>query len=122
MSRSYKKHPYLTDGVRGSTKELKQLANRKVRRRNKQITSGYSMQDPHFRDELTLNGTAYRRYFNSWYIHDWISRWTMLEAVLEWERPHWIYDGYRDEWYHRWNDFKTREDMKQYWAKYYRRK
>lgn len=34
----------------------------------------------------------------------------------------WIDDGYRDEWYHRWNDFKTREDMKQYWAKYYRRK
>ena len=28
----------------------------------------------------------------------------------------------RDEWWHTWNDYETREDMEQYWAKYYRRK
>ena len=122
MSRSYKKNPYYTDGRRSTPKDMKRIANRSVRRHDKQITSGYFMRDPHFRDELTLDGMTYRRFFNSWEIHDWISRWTMLEAILEWERPHWIYDRYRDEWYHRWDDFETRKEMEQHWAKYYRRK
>jgi len=122
MSRSYKKHPYCTDGHRRTTKETKQIANRCVRRRNKRIVSGYLYREKKYCDILPLDGMLYKKFYNSWEIHDWISRWTKQEAIYEWEHPHWIYDIHRDEWYHRWNDFDTREEMKQYWAKYYRRK
>ena len=122
MSRSYKKHPYCTDGHRRTTKETKQIANRCVRRRNKRIVSGYLYRELNYRDKLCLDGMSYKRFYNSWEIHDWISRWTKAEAIHKWEHPHWIYDSYRNEWYHSWDDFSTREEMEQYWAKYYRRK
>ena len=121
MSRSYKKHPYCTDGHRHTTKETKQIANRCVRR-NKRIVSGYLYREKNYRDVLPLDGMLYKRFYNSWDIHDWISRWTKAEAIHKWEHPHWIYNPYKDEWWHIWDDFSTREEMEQYWAKYYRRK
>ena len=122
MARSYKKHPYCTDGHCRTTKEIKQIANRCVRRRNKRIVFGYLYRELNYRDTLPLDGMSYKRFYNSWDIHDWISRWTKAEAIHKWEHPHWIYDPYRDEWYHSWDDFNTKEEMEQYWAKYYRRK
>jgi hypothetical protein len=56
MSRSYKKSPVYTDHSNG-TKYWKRLANKKVRKEN-----------THF-----LKGKKYRRLFNSWKIHDYIS-------------------------------------------------
>ena len=122
MSRSYKKHPYCTDGHRRSTKETKQIANRCVRRRNKRITLGYLTRESRYRDILTLDGMSYKKFFCSWDIHDYISRWTKAEAIHEWEHPHWHYWEHTDTWWHTWDDYKTREEMEQYWAKYYRRK
>lgn len=122
MSRSYKKNPYCTDGRKSTPKKMKQIANRCVRRRNKRIVFGYLYREKKYCDMLTLDRMSYKRFYNSWDIHDWISRWTKAEAIHKWEHPHWIYDQYRNEWYHSWIDFNTREEMEQYWAKYYRRK
>jgi len=122
MSRSYKKNPYCTDGHRRTTKETKQIANRCVRRRNKRITLGYLTRDFRYRDILTLDGMSYKKFFCSYDIHDYISRWTKAEAIHEWEHPHWQYWAHTDTWWHTWDDYETREDMEQYWAKWYRRK
>ena len=122
MSRSYKKSPYCTDGHRRTTKETKQIANRCVRRRNKRVTLGYLTRDSRYRDILTLDGMSYKRFFCSWDIHDYISRWTKAEAIHQWEHPHWHYFEHTDTWRSDWDDFNTREEMEQYWAKYYRRK
>ena len=122
MSRSYKKSPYCTDGHRRSTKETKQIANRCVRRRNKRITLGYLTRESRYRDILTLDGMSYKKFFCSYDIHDYVTRWSKAEAIHEWEHPHWQYWEYGDKWWHTWDDYKTREDMEQYWAKWYRRK
>jgi len=122
VSRSYKKNPYCTDGHRRTTKETKQIANRCVRRCNKRITLGYLTRDSRYRDILTLDGMSYKKFFCSYDIHDYISRWTKAEAIHEWEHPHWRYWEYGDKWWHTWDDYETREDMEQYWAKWYRRK
>lgn len=53
MSRSYKKHPWATDN---SDKKIhKKIANRRVRRFNRDIA----------------NGKAYRKLYESWEICDW---------------------------------------------------
>ena len=122
MPRSYKKHPYCTDGHRCTTKETKQIANRCVRRRNKRIVFGYLHRESNYRDVLCLDGMSYKRFYNSWEIHDWISRWTKAQAIHQWEHPHWHYFERTDTWWHIWEEYKTREEMEQYWAKYYRRK
>ena len=122
MSRSYKKSPYYTDGHRRTTKEIKQIANRCVRRCNKRIVYGYLYRELNYRDVLPLDGMSYKRFYNSYDIHDWVSRWTKAQAIHEWEHPHWYYSERTDTWWHAWEDYKTREDMEQYWAKYYRRK
>lgn len=67
MSRSFKKHPYATDGKAGR-KLQKRWANRTVRRK-----------------EEIPNGGAYKKVFCSWEIHDYISRWTWKEAKEEYE-------------------------------------
>ena len=93
MSRSYKKNPFYTDRPRGA-KYWKRQANRRVR---------------HYRG--TLANRRYRRLYNSWEIHDWVSRWSKAEAIHRWEHPQ-----------HAYSEFNTRQEMEQYWAKYYRRK
>ncbi len=69
MSRSYKKHPYVTDGTAGSTKRRKRRANKVVRN-----------------NENLPNGSAYKKAYETWDIHDYISRWTWEEAKEAWER------------------------------------
>ena len=68
MSRSYKKNPIYTDGSARSTKATKRFANKSVRRR----------------DDVP-NGSAYKKVFESWNIHDYVNRWSWEEAKAFWE-------------------------------------
>ena len=68
MSRSYKKNPYYSDGKCGTTKTKKRIANHRVRN-----------------SEDVPSGGAYKKFFPSWDIHDYINRWTWEEAKEEWE-------------------------------------
>ena len=122
MSRSYKKSPVYTDGRRGTPKLAKRIANHKVRRYNKRITNALAARDRRYVDARPLNKKSYRKFFESWWIHDYISYWSEMAAVHEYEHPNWRYDEFRNEWWHRWSDIKDVEEMKQFWAKYYRRK
>ena len=123
MSRSHKKSPVLTDGSCGSTKNTKRIANRIVRRRNKCITKGYLMRDPRFRDEITLDGKSYKKYFCSWDIHDWINYWSKADAINYYEHPHWHYNPWRDEWWHTYSEYETIEEfLNKSWEKRFYRK
>ena len=122
MSRSYKKHPVCTDGHRRTTKENKQLANRSVRRRNKQIVDGYFTEDPRYTEMLTLDGKSYTRYWNSWNIHDWISWWSMATAINQFEHPNWLYNPNIGGWFHPYDEYSSIYDFISYWEKYYKRK
>ena len=102
MSRSYKKSPICTDYSRKNTKDQKRFANRKVRR---------AMNVP--------NGKAYRKYYESWEIHDWISRQTLRETICDYYTSgYWDSKGNWNRWY---EDETLKEHMSN-WAKYYKRK
>lgn len=123
MSRSYKHSPVWTDGSCGSTKNTKQKANRIVRRRNRRIVKGYLMRDPRFRDEMTLDGKSYKKYFCSWDIHDWINYWSKADAIHQYEHPHWHYSPWKDEWWHIWDEYATTEEfLNKHWKKIFYRK
>ena len=68
MSRSYKKHPYVTDGGTPGTKNSKKFANKAVRN-HKNVPSGGS----------------YKKVFEPWDIRDykWYESWP--EAKKDWE-------------------------------------
>ncbi len=68
MSRSYKKHPWVTDHHVKTTKEKKKFANKKVRRH-----------------EDLPNGSAYKKVSESWDICDYKWYWTWEEAKKDWE-------------------------------------
>ena len=97
MSRSYKKNPIYTDGNAGTTQEQKRLANKKIRHTS-------------FED-LPLVGKAYRKFFCSYNIHDYVNRWTWQDALDWWhtsERAQEIYP--------------TERDLYRYWLKICKRK
>ena len=101
MSRSYKKNPIYTDRNDGA-KYWKRQANRRVR---------------HYKGELQYN--KYKRIYNSWEIHDWVSRWSSDEALKSYQTDVFWWRGEPEK---RWN-YKSEEDfMNRQWAKYYRRK
>ena len=122
MARSYKKHPVCTDGHRRTTKETKQIANRCVRRHNKRIVKGYLDEDPRFEDILTLDRMSYKRFFCSYDIHDYVSYWPLIQAICDYEHPHWIYSPWNNEYYHAWDNYTTLEEFLNYWEKCMRRK
>lgn len=96
MSRSYKKHPWCTDGRDGRVIP-KRFANKAVRR---------------YKHKLA-NGKAYKKLFCSWEIHDYISRWPWQEAKKEYEED-------SSDW---WKEAcPTLKDFYKYWSKWYRRK
>lgn len=68
MSRSYKKHPFYTDGVCGTTKRKKKQANHRVRNT----------------DDIPQRG-GYKKIYPSYDIHDYINRWTWEQALRDWE-------------------------------------
>lgn len=95
MSRSYKKNPICTDRPHGA-KYWKRLANKKVRKEN-----------IHF-----LKGKKYKRIYNSWEIHDYISRWTKEEALKDFKRYMYLQKYYKNE----------DEFLNKHWKKYQYRK
>ena len=102
MSRSYKKSPVCTDYSRGNTKDQKRFANRKARRAKD-----------------VPNGKAYRKYYESWEIHDWICRQTLGEAIHSYYTSgYWDFKGNWNRWY----EDETFEKFVSDWAKYYKRK
>ena len=98
MSRSYKKYPVYTDGVRRNTKNEKRRANRKVRRYNNKVY------------DLLLDATLYKRYYERYNIHDYRFYLPKSEAMKKYNRIR----------YYRGRDLK--EYIDKFWSKYYRRK
>lgn len=92
MSRSYRKTPILKDGGR-SSKYNKQLANRHIRRKaNRDVYS----------DHIGSN-SFYKKMYESWEINDYISRYTLDEAIKDYDRLkkyEWFYEQYPtlEEW------------------------
>ena len=72
MSRSYKKSPVCTDGRVGTTKEMKNFANKKIRKKKV--------------DEEIPRGGAYKKYSESWDIHDYVTMETWAEAKNWYEK------------------------------------
>lgn len=103
MSRSYKKHPYVTDHHVKTSKKRKRFANKTIR------------QDKTF----DMNGSSYKKRYCSWDICDYRYQWTREEAIKEWyeeESDH--YDGYA--WKHK--RFSSLEEWLNYWEKCVKRK
>lgn len=101
MSRSFKKTPIVKDGHSG--KPGKRLANRKVRR---------------FKGRIP-NGRWYRKLYESWDIHDYVSWYPLseLRQRLESEEKAFL-NGAIPYWEYR-SRYRLDENR---WAKYYRRK
>lgn len=95
MSRSYKKHPWATDGRHGQ-KIWKRFANKSVR---------------HYSNDIK-NGKYYKRLYCSYNIHDYKSRWTWEEAKFKFE----------ENVLYNFKNYKTLKEFYRYWYKYYRRK
>lgn len=101
MSRSYKKTPICKDR-KTSSKANKRIANSKVRH-----------------TDNIPNGKAYRKVFNTWDIHDYVSRYSYEEYMV---------DFYRDlkEYRNGISDESPFDDKRRFnindWFKCYRRK
>lgn len=90
MSRSYKKNPVVKD--HNSGRYGKTTANRKLRR---------------CRLDPAGKSKQYKKYFNSWNIHDYSSRWSLEEILAEWENE--------NSWVHK--KCKTKEECVNFWKK-----
>ena len=119
MSHSYKKNPFYTDGNSPTTKQMKSIANRCVRRREKQIVHGWYYEDVRYLDEKVFDKKSYKKYFCSYDIHDYVSYWSKNKAMHDYEHPRWI--CFSGEWWHPWEEY-TKKQFMNYWEKYYRRK
>ena len=97
MSRSYKKHPFCTDGKAKSTALSKRFANKVVRQYKHKI----------------VNGKAYKHLFCSYDIHDCIIRYTCQEMKQKYEND--------SSSYLRWQCSSLKE-LYNHWSKYYKRK
>lgn len=104
MSRSYKKHPWVTDHRCNSTKDSKRIANRTVRRRLKN-------------DEDMPARLKHRKMTQTYNICDYKWRMTYKEAI-EWYEHHSQYEASKYFKEH----YPTLEDWLKYWKKCYRRK
>ena len=112
MSRSYKKCPIHTDGRTPGPKISKRYANKKAR---------------HTKDLPTRQRNAFKKCFCSYDIHDYVSRWTLQDAIDEWEEEEtMILNGSakKESWKKHWHD--KYENIEAYlqaiWYKYYYRK
>lgn len=107
MSRSYKRSSVSTDGSPHTTKEMKRIANSKVRN-----------------SKGTYNGSSYKKLFCSYDIHDYISRWSKEDAIQKWfEEEADILNGIISFKYSYHNKYKTLKNfLNRRWAKWYKRK
>lgn len=107
MARSYKHFPVYTDGKRRSTKDTKRKANRIVRQYNKNVVDGYLKEDAHFFNQLTLDRKSYKKYFQSYDIHDYICYWNKSDALRSYNK----YDFWKKK-------YKTEQEfLNKYWKK-----
>lgn len=101
MSRSYKKNPIYTDGRTPTPKKSKKYANKKVKH-----TSNLP------------NGKAYKKVYESYDIHDYVSRWTWEEAK-EW----YLRKSQIEEWTHYLKkQYPTLKLFYRYWKKTFKSK
>lgn len=98
MSRSYKKIPIAKDSTKSSANN-KRIANRVYRHNNKM--------ELHQRK-------AYRKHYETWKIHDYVSLYTREQAIKDY------YD--REYKYLKRLGYPTLESWLNYWEKCYRRK
>lgn len=94
MSRSYKKFPVAKDNGKYS-KECKQIANRKFRR------------NLHLDEKAS--GNIYKKYTETWDIHDFVSYWPWGNAKATYEHPA---EGKRFR-----KEYPTLEDFRTFWKK-----
>ena len=105
MSRSYKHTPMYTDRTHGA-KWWKRQANRKVR---------------HYKKELD-NGRMYKKIYESWEIHDWVSYCPEKNALAYYNKSIAEF-GTRYFYYDIREDYPTFEIYRdKYWKKYHYRK
>lgn len=103
MSRSYKKNEICTDRSNGA-KFWKRISNKKVRKS---------------RDSFQKS-SKYKRIYNSYEIHDYISRWSKKQALNDYHYSGFFYKG---EWIPIFKEYKTEKDfLNKYWKKIYYRK
>lgn len=103
MSRSYKKTPVVKD------REMtpKSMVSRIIRRKSKKINSEIS------------DGSAYKKYFDSWNIHDQVFYWNKEQATAYWNRS--MNDPYMKEQLIK--DYGTLENfLNKHWFKVMKRK
>lgn len=93
LARSVKKNPICTDGRNGQ-KIPKRFSNKVIR---------------HCED--IPNGKAYKKYYCSWNIHDYISRYTWQEAKESYER--------NNSWH---KIYPTLKEFYRFWRHYYKNK
>lgn len=96
MSRSYKRNPISKDGGK-SSKSAKQLANRRLRRKN----------------NFDIKRSNYKKTYEQWDINDYISRWTLEDAINDWHEEE--SNPKKNQWIH--NRFKTLEEWINHWKK-----
>lgn len=93
MSRSYKKHPWITDHHVKTSSEMKKFANKKVR---------------HTKD--LPNGKAFKKVSESYDLCDWRYRWTKQEAIDEYYRSPFLQEQYTiKEWLKYWKKMAFRK-------------
>jgi len=102
MSRSYKKTPVVKDKEGVS----KSMVSRIIRRKSKKVNS-----------EIP-NGSAYKKYFDSWEIHDQICHWSKEQAIAYYNG---MLNSAEDSYIK--TDYKDLEDfLKKEWEKHFKRK
>lgn len=110
MSRSYKRSPIVTDGSPHTTKESKKFANKRVRNTD-------------FED-LPTKGKSYKKYYETYDIHDYKERQTKEEAIKDWEsKKKQKEQGINNyKWGIRIDFEETKEEIIKRWEKWFRRK
>lgn len=91
MSRSHRKHPFRTD--HDSSKENRSIANRIYRRKA-------------LDEEVPKKSNIHKKYYESYNIHDYVSRWTWEQALRDWETNEYLK-----------NRYKTKKEFYRYWYK-----
>lgn len=104
MSRSYKRNPIIKDNGK-SKKFAKRLATRKIRHLNNK-----------FEDEVP-SGKAYKKYFESWFIADYVCRWSEQDAINYYNKK--LAEASLGEDDQVIRDYPTLEDFLAWWRKHY---
>ena len=113
MSRSYKKFPVTKDGNR-KKKSIKQLANRKNRRKLKQDLLRQMEESVNPREKK-----LYRKNFESWDIADYVCYWPLEQVIASYYRELREYEMTGITPYFMWKhpEIKTLEDYVNFYYK-----